>query len=74
MQIILPNSDFDFPPIAVSIGFYDGLHKGHQFLLNNLKAEAAKRNMASAVITFANHPRQVIEPDFQMEKIGRAHV
>ena len=50
---------FDKQPI-LSIGMFDGVHKGHIALLDELKQEAEKENTCSMVITFDNHPRQVI--------------
>ena len=51
------------------IGFFDGVHKGHQFLLEHLKQEARAHGMRSAVVTFANHPRKVVQPDFDLQLI-----
>jgi len=51
---------------AACIGFFDGVHRGHQFLLEHLKQEAAKHGLKSAVVTFANHPRKVVQPDFEI--------
>ena len=36
------------------IGFFDGVHKGHQFLLEHLKAEAKAHGMMSAVVLFGS--------------------
>ncbi len=41
----------------VTIGMFDGVHKGHQKLLHNLVGEAKKHNVSSSVITFWPHPR-----------------
>ena len=51
--------------LAATIGFFDGVHLGHRFLVKELKQEAGKRNLASAVITFAQHPRAVLHSDYQ---------
>ncbi|HWW45513.1 MAG TPA: riboflavin kinase [Acidimicrobiia bacterium] len=48
---------------AVSIGAYDGVHLGHQQLLARLRAVAAERSCASAVVTFDRHPALVVRPD-----------
>ncbi len=45
-------------PAAVTIGNFDGMHRGHQALLRQLKAEAAARGLQPAVLTFAPHPRE----------------
>lgn len=51
------------------IGFFDGVHRGHRFLLEHLQKEALKNGTSSAVITFANHPRKLIQPEFQLHLI-----
>ena len=51
------------------IGFFDGVHRGHQFLLEHLKEEARAHDMQSAVVTFTNHPRKVVQPDFDLQLI-----
>ena len=51
------------------IGFFDGVHRGHQFLLEHLKEEARAHGMQSAVVTFTNHPRKVVQPDFDLQLI-----
>lgn len=68
-MIIYQNFDHIYGQFAACIGFFDGVHRGHQFLLQHLKAEADNHKMESAVITFSNHPRQLIEPDYHMEMI-----
>lgn len=52
-------------PIAASIGFFDGVHAGHQFLIEQVKKEAHARNIASAIITFSEHPRKTLNSTFQ---------
>ena len=39
---------------VVTIGFFDGVHKAHQVLLNNLVAKAKENNYESVVITFSD--------------------
>ena len=51
---------------AACIGFFDGVHRGHQFLLEHLKAEAESDGLKSAVVTFVNHPRKVVQPDYDI--------
>lgn len=52
-------------PCVATIGFFDGVHRGHRFLIDHVKAEAGKAGMASMVITFDEHPRRVLQSDFQ---------
>jgi riboflavin kinase/FMN adenylyltransferase len=55
----------DFPknqaPIALTIGTFDGLHKGHMHLLKHLSDISGSHNQ-TGVITFSNHPSQVLRP------------
>lgn len=48
--------------VTATIGMFDGMHRGHCTLINALKQEAASRGQKSAVITFSQHPQQVINP------------
>lgn len=52
-------------PLVATIGFFDGVHTGHRFLIDQVKEEAAKRGLPSAVITFPVHPRKVLQKDYQ---------
>jgi len=49
-------------PHAVTIGNFDGLHRGHQAMLARLKEEAEKRGLPSCVLTFEPHPREFFAP------------
>jgi riboflavin kinase / FMN adenylyltransferase len=42
---------------ALTIGNFDGVHRGHQAMIALLKSEAAHRNVPSCVMTFEPHPR-----------------
>lgn len=51
-------------PACATIGFFDGVHRGHQFVINRLHGMAKERGMRSMVITFDQHPRQVVHADY----------
>ena len=42
---------------------FDGVHRGHQSILNELNTVAKTKNLESAVLTFWPHPRMVFQPD-----------
>ncbi len=50
---------------AATIGFFDGVHKGHVHLLESLKSIAAERGLKSMAITFPEHPRQILQSDYR---------
>lgn len=51
-------------PCCATIGFFDGVHCGHQFVISRLNAMAREAEMRSMVITFDQHPRQVVHADY----------
>ena len=63
---IYSNFDHIEGEFAASIGFFDGVHRGHQFLLEHLKTEARRAGLQSAVVTFTRHPRTVVQPDYDL--------
>ncbi len=50
-----PAADAD---AVVTIGNFDGMHRGHQALLRQLRAEAQSRSLHASVLTFSPHPRE----------------
>lgn len=50
---------------AATTGFFDGVHRGHCFLLDQLRQEACVRGMKSMAITFDRHPREVVQAGWQ---------
>jgi riboflavin kinase/FMN adenylyltransferase len=49
-------------PTILTIGTFDGIHRGHQTLLKQLKEAAQKRQAQTAVITFHPRPKTVLAP------------
>ncbi len=60
MEVYNQLDRYDARPAAVTIGVFDGLHKGHFSLLKTLVSEAKNRGLVSVVVTFEQHPRIVL--------------
>lgn len=55
---------------AATVGFFDGVHAGHRFLIEELKKEAKQRGLPSMVITFKLHPRKVLHNSYLPELLS----
>lgn len=60
---------------AVTIGNFDGVHRGHQAMLALLRSEAGQRGVPSCVLTFEPHPRDYFaqfhqQPDMAPARVG----
>jgi riboflavin kinase/FMN adenylyltransferase len=51
-------SGAQLPPVALTVGNFDGLHRGHQAMVQHLLAGAQARGLQSCVLTFEPHPRE----------------
>lgn len=49
-------------PSVVTVGFFDGVHLGHQAVFRRAVASAAERGLTSVAVTFDRHPREVVSP------------
>jgi riboflavin kinase/FMN adenylyltransferase len=52
-----------YGPTVVSIGNFDGVHRGHQWLLAEIRRSARELGAKSVVVTFDPHPSQVLRPE-----------
>lgn len=57
-------------PCVATIGFFDGVHRGHRFLIEQVKRLATEQNLASSLITFPVHPRKIMQADYQPELLS----
>jgi riboflavin kinase / FMN adenylyltransferase len=48
---------------VVTIGAYDGVHRGHVAVIERVRRLATERNLATAVVTFDRHPASVVRPE-----------
>ena len=63
------NFSIDSPSI-LTLGTFDGVHRGHQKILKKLNAEAKNDNLKSVVLTFFPHPRTFLNPGFPLKLIN----
>ena len=49
---------------VATIGFFDGVHKGHCYLFEQLRHEASERGLEPLIVTFDSHPREALQSDF----------
>ena len=54
-----------FRNAVITIGTFDGVHTGHQYILRQLQEAAAACNGETVIITFDPHPREVLNPQNQ---------
>ncbi|QWC24517.1 bifunctional riboflavin kinase/FAD synthetase [Bacillus haikouensis] len=50
----------DFPPMVLALGYFDGIHKGHQRVIKTAVQSAGDQHLHSAVMTFDPHPSVVL--------------
>lgn len=62
---ILDNHKRSEVPAVATVGFFDGVHLGHRFLIDQVRMEAERRGVSSLVVTFAEHPLKVIREGFK---------
>lgn len=55
---------------CVTIGSFDGVHKGHIKIIENLVASAKREGMLAVVLTFYPHPRKVVQPETKIELLN----
>ncbi len=50
------------PNTVLTVGTFDGVHRGHRALIETVVEKARERNARSVVVTFDPHPREIINP------------
>jgi riboflavin kinase/FMN adenylyltransferase len=53
-------TNVEFPPLAMAMGYFDGVHRGHQQVILEAKKHAEEKRICSAVMTFDPHPSVVL--------------
>ncbi|MDZ5473433.1 bifunctional riboflavin kinase/FAD synthetase [Bacillus sp. 31A1R] len=55
----------DFEPMAMALGYFDGVHLGHQRVIQTAKSVAKEKGIKSAVMTFDPHPSVILRREVQ---------
>lgn len=63
MTLLGPSDPKPTRSVAAAVGFFDGVHLGHRYLLSRVAAEARAHGLAAMAVTFAQHPLSVVRPD-----------
>ena len=72
MEVAYISADIDRPDrqVVATVGFFDGVHQGHRFLIEQLRAESQHKRLPSAVITFPVYPGKVLNPELQLQLLS----
>lgn len=57
-------------PVALTMGVFDGVHRGHQLLLETTRATARENDVASAALVFEPHPEEVLHPGRHVPRLA----
>ncbi len=63
MEIFRHFPDHSLASSALAIGNFDGVHLGHQAILQRLARVSAQQNLTNSLLTFEPHPRELFTPD-----------
>ncbi|MCM3113927.1 bifunctional riboflavin kinase/FAD synthetase [Neobacillus sp. MER 74] len=65
------NAIDEYPPLSMALGYFDGVHRGHQQVILEAKKQAKEKGIGSAVMTFDPHPSVVLgKTDNQIKYIS----
>lgn len=71
MKIFRNFSDYtNRKPLALSLGMFDGVHLGHQSIINALHEVSSEKGLESAILTFWPHPRLVFNPNEDLKLLN----
>lgn len=71
MEIIRDLTSVHLPrPTVLTIGSFDGIHRGHQHLIAQVIARAKQLGVASALVTLHPHPKVVLRPNSRLQYLS----
>lgn len=70
MEILSDINHQALSPSVATIGFFDGVHRGHRFLIDQVKEVAARDRLCTALVTFPVHPRQVMQAAYRPQLLS----
>ncbi|MER1987442.1 MAG: FAD synthetase family protein [Solibacillus sp.] len=53
----------DAPHVAMALGYFDGVHLGHQKVIQTATQKAHEQQLLSAVLSFFPHPKSILQPE-----------
>ncbi|MCD8318732.1 MAG: FAD synthetase family protein, partial [Paraprevotella sp.] len=68
--VTLSDAECHLKPSVATIGFFDGVHCGHRFLIQQVERYAVQFGLASLLVTFRAHPRQVMHSSYQPQLLS----
>ena len=69
MKVLSKTSEHNSGTVA-TIGFFDGVHCGHQYVLSMLRELAEERGLESMVVSFSNHPMLYFNPQSEIRLLS----
>lgn len=70
MQFITDDIKTALPPCVATIGCFDGVHRGHRYLIRQVTQIGQEKGLHTTLITFPVHPRQVMQSDYQPQLLS----
>lgn len=65
MKVIYDRKNWNEEAVVATVGFFDGVHPGHRFLIRAMRTLAREQQLPTAIITFPKHPGVVLRPDYR---------
>lgn len=65
-----PDALPSFRNSVITIGTFDGVHKGHQAIIRSIVKRAGECNGESIIVTFHPHPRNIIQPGNRLYQLN----